>query len=216
MRVFIYFLNNWPSWSIKSEKVRVRLQATIECNLRVFHLRCCLLRWLLFQSSYQRTFKEPSQIEGRKRKRIVFCKKHDKKEIEIHCKTCREDLCPLCVIKGHSGHDLDTLIDVANSCRKEIAKGAKILSERANQLNALKTEVKHTITQCEQVSKQVNIWISLFPDSQELWSDSQRNIRSNSCGTKLERRMFFKWIANRSIDQRLVLWNDITCNDSRR
>ena len=66
MRVFIYFLNNWPSWSIKSEKVWVRLRATIKCNLRVFHLRCCLLRWLLFQSSYQRTFKEPSQIEGRR------------------------------------------------------------------------------------------------------------------------------------------------------
>ena len=29
------------------------------------------------------------------RKKVMLCKKHDKKEIEIHCKICIEDICSL-------------------------------------------------------------------------------------------------------------------------
>jgi hypothetical protein len=98
---------------------------------------------------------------------LVFCKKHDKKEIEIHCRTCNEDICTLCSIKGHKGHDVDALIDFADSCREDVAKSAEELSVRANKLLALKQEVSDSLEQVKQVPSQCQIrlnrrWLTLL------------------------------------------------------
>jgi hypothetical protein len=81
----------------------------------------------------------------------VLCVKHDKKEIEIHCKTCSTDICSLCVL-AHSGHALVPLIEFANSSRGEIEKGAHQLSARAKKLNEAKRELDSCLKQIKEVN----------------------------------------------------------------
>jgi hypothetical protein len=84
----------------------------------------------------------------------VYCSKHPRKELELHCIACNEDICSVCSIVGHKGHDVDSLDSFAESCREDISKGASELSSRANKILLLKTDIES----CIQKVQKVLIW----------------------------------------------------------
>ena len=178
--------------------MRVQLWETIDCHLRVLHLWCSLLQWLFCQRTCKWPLKNHPKWRVGERKKTVFCRKHDKKEIDIHCKTCQENICSLCVTKGHSGHKFNALIDIEMAIRKIIAEGAETLSQRAKKLD----EVKDGMIKC---SKEVPLYYSITHKCFSRFSVNTMKLFKNH-----SKKFARYWMILHIVSRQTSLWKVIT------
>jgi len=82
-------------------------------------------------------------------KRIPRCKKHPFQEINTYCRTCKETVCPQCVVENHPKHDFSLLVEAATELQDEVAGFSIVM--KANEDDAKKTAkmLKTTLLQIE-------------------------------------------------------------------
>ena len=58
-------------------------------------------------------------------KKVLFCSKHEGKQLELFCETCSELICHNCTTKIHKGHSCDVVSDTFETHKAEIVSSLK-------------------------------------------------------------------------------------------
>lgn len=72
-------------------------------------------------------------------KKVLFCSKHEGKQLELFCETCCELICHNCTTKIHKGHNCDVVSDTFETHKAEIISSLKPVQQ---QLKTVKEALK--------------------------------------------------------------------------
>ena len=63
-------------------------------------------------------------------KKVLFCSKHEGKQLELFCETCSELICHNCTTKIHKGHNCDVVSDTFETHKAEIISSLKPVQQQ--------------------------------------------------------------------------------------
>lgn len=63
-------------------------------------------------------------------KKLLFCSKHEGKQLELFCETCSELICHNCTTKIHKGHNCDVVSDTFETHKAEITSSLKPVQQQ--------------------------------------------------------------------------------------
>ena len=99
-------------------------------------------------------------------KKVLYCSKHEGKELELFCETCSELICHNCTTKIHKGHSCDVVSDTFETHKAEVVASLKPVQQ---QLKTVKEALEHVNLRREEVTdQQANVEAEISAFAQKL------------------------------------------------
>ena len=99
-------------------------------------------------------------------KKVLYCSKHEEKELELFCETCSELICHNCTTKIHKGHSCDVVSDTFETHKAEVVASLKPVQQ---QLKTVKEALEHVNLRRKEVTdQQANVEAEISAFAQKL------------------------------------------------
>ena len=99
-------------------------------------------------------------------KKVLYCSKHEGKELELFCETCSELVCHNCTTKIHKGHGCDVVSDTFETHKAEVVASLEPVQQ---QLKAVKEALEHVNLRRKEVTdQQANVEAEISAFAQKL------------------------------------------------
>ena len=99
-------------------------------------------------------------------KKVLYCSKHEGKELELFCETCSELICHNCTTKIHKGHSCDVVSDTFETHKAEVVASLKPVQQ---QLKTIKEALEHVNLRRKEVTdQQANVEAEISAFAQKL------------------------------------------------
>ena len=84
-------------------------------------------------------------------KRPAFCPRHEKKELEFFCKSCKETICNSCVVTVHDGHVKILLEEAANERKLEVVS---LVESHKTKAQEMRNNISKLDENCDEIQAQ--------------------------------------------------------------
>ena len=99
-------------------------------------------------------------------KKVLYCSKHEGKELELFCETCSKLICHNCTTKIHKGHSCDVVSDTFETHKAEVVASLKPVQQ---QLKMVKEALEQVNLRRKQVTdQQANVEAEISAFAQKL------------------------------------------------